>query len=366
MMSIEYLDKTHARLVVSKGSGANRIRRVKRITYTSKRDARKQYEEFERSVRFTRDSKMTIGEMLDLYIDAFKTAQGKQTTAAGYISASKAIKPVIGKIRASEATLTDIDSFIRKQSKKYSPKTVKNQLSLINSAYKHSIRHGLLSSNPCQYATLPRQKKPKIKSLSDTDFKKFVTALDTVEPDFRVMCELALFCGLRRSEILGLKHSDVSEIVTISKVRHRINGQDIVETPKTAMSNRTLAVPAFLQEHVKALVEQQKTRPAESDYLIQNALGEPVSQSWVRSRMDALIKNNELPRVTMHGLRHTYASMLINQGVPIAEVSSELGHSSIDITLRTYTHLFADASTASKRISALMDNLMAPNGHQFE
>lgn len=365
-MGIEYLDKTHAKLVVTKGSGKNRVRKVKRITYTSRRDAKKQYDAFERSVSFSVDDRMTVGELLDWYISQFSAADGKKTTAAGYLSASKAIAPVIGKIRASEATLRDIDSFILKQKRKYSPKTIKNQLSLLNSAYKAAIKRGMMGNNPCQYATLPRQKKPDITILSDVDLHSFVAALDTTDLDFKIMCELALFCGLRRSEILGLQQGDISDTVTISKVRHRINSQDIIETPKTATSNRTLAVPLFIREHVQQLIESQNLRPAHSSFLIQNKLGEPVSQSWVRSHMDALIKSNDLPHVTMHGLRHTYASMLINSGVPIAEVSSQLGHSSIDITLRTYTHLFTDASTASKRISDLMDGLVAPNGHQSE
>ena len=365
-MGIEYLDKTHAKLVVTRGSGKNRVRKVKRITYTSKRDAKNQYDKFEKSISFTVDYTMTVGQLLDWYIDKFKADGGKPTTVAGYESAKKSIKPVIGKRKAADLTLRDIDTFIKKQSAKYSPKTIKNQVSLINSAYKDAIRRGILEVNPCEYATIPRQIKPQITILSDADFQKFIKALDKTDLDFKVMCELALFCGLRRSEILGLQQTDVTDIVTVSKVRHRVDKTDIVETPKTVTSNRTLAVPKFLQEHVAQLIEEQKSRPDQSDYLIQNAFGEPVSQSWVRRHMDELINDNNLPHVTMHGLRHTCASMLIAKGVPIAEVSSQLGHSSIDITLRTYTHLFTDASTASKHISHLMESLVAPNGHQSE
>lgn len=365
-MGIEYLDKTHAKLVVTKGSGKNRERKVKRITYTSKRDAKKQYDDFEKSISFTVDYKMTVGQLLDWYIEQFQNNGGKKTTATGYTSASKAIKPVIGKKKAADMTLRDIDTFIRRQSKTYSPKTIKNQVSLCNSAYKYAIKRGVLEKNPCEYATIPRQVKPHIQILSDSDFQKFLKALDTTDLDFKVMCELALFCGLRRSEILGLQQSDVTDTVTVSKVRHRINKVDIIETPKTTTSNRTLAVPKFLQEHVQQLIEEQKSRPAHSGFLIQNPFGEPASQSWVRRHMDELINDNHLVRVTMHGLRHTCASMLITKGVPIAEVSAQLGHSSIDITLRTYTHLFTEASTASRRISDLMETLVAPNGHQPE
>ena len=361
-MGIEYLDKNHAKLVVTRGSGANRERKVKRITYTSKRDAKNQYDAFVASVKFGVNDKMTVKELLDWYVDRFKENGGKETTSAGYESAAKAISKTIGKRRASELQLRDIDAFIKKQKKTYSPKTIKNQLSLLNSSYKDAIRRGILLFNPCEYATIPRQTKPDIQIL--TDIPSFITALSNTDLDFRVMCELALFCGLRRSEILGLRYSDVSNTVTISKVRHRVGNEDVISTPKTASSNRTLALPSFIQQHIEELKIEQSNRPAHSDYLIQDDFGQPVTQWWVRSHLDDLLSENNLPHVTMHGLRHTCASMLIAKGVPIADVSYFLGHSSIDITLRTYTHLFTDPTTASKHISDVMEGIVAPNGHQ--
>ncbi len=363
-MGIEYLDKNHAKLVVTRGSGKNRERKVKRITFTSKKDAKRQYDAFLASVKFGVDDKITVEELLNWYVERFKEAGGKETTSAGYTSASKSINKVIGKRRASDLVLQDIDRFMSKQKSKYSPKTIKNQISLLNSAYKDAIRRGILLFNPCEYAMIPRQKKPEITILSDSDINNFVKALDNTDLDFKVMCELALFLGLRRSEILGLLHSDISDTVTIDKVRHRVGDKDIIETPKTASSNRTLAVPSFIQKDIAELIEIQRERPAQGDYLIQDDFGEPVTQWWVRSHLDDLISKNSLPHITMHGLRHTCASMLIAKGVPIADVSAQLGHSSIDITLRTYTHLFTDPTTASKHISDIMEGIVAPNGHQ--
>lgn len=360
-MGIEYIDKTHARLVYTRGSGSSRVRRVKRIRYTSKKDAREQYDKFVRSLESVTDPRLTVDELLERYIERFRAAGGKATSAAGYVSAKKAISPVIGSRRAADLELKDIDSFIRKQQKSYSPKTIKNQMSLLSASYKDAVRHGILSRNPCEYAVIPRQKKPDIEILSDADVNRFASALSGAGPDFRVMCELALFVGLRRSEILGLLQTDISDTVTISKVRVRADREDVIQTPKTASSCRTLAVPKFIQEHAAELADLHKSRPGKSRYLIQDDFGLPVSQWWVRDHMNRLISGNGLPPVTMHGLRHTCASMLIAQGVPIADVSAQLGHSSIDITLRTYTHLFTDAAIASRHISDLFDRKMAPN-----
>lgn len=363
-MGIEYLDKNHAKLVVTKGSGKNRERRVKRITYTGKKDAERQYREFLKCVDFGIDSSMTVSRMLDWYIQSFVDNGGKETTERGYRTAAKALKEYLGNVKAKDVTLNQIELCIAKQQKTASPKTIKNRMSLLRSAYKAAIRRGLLNSNPCEYALLPKQVKPDINILSEEDIPRFLEALDSRSLDFKVFCELALFCGLRRSELFGLYKTDVSDVVKVNKVRHRLNGEDIIQTPKTKSSVRTLAVPKFIQDDVSALIEQQGSRPCQSEFLILNGFGEPVHHSWANKNLKALIADFGLPQITIHGLRHTYASMLINAGIPIAEVSAQLGHASIDITLRTYTHLFTDASTASRHISDMLDRKWHQNGHQ--
>ena len=361
-MGIEFIDKTHARLVVSRGSGKNRQRKVKRITYNGKRDAERQFREFEANVDFGVDSSITVARLLDWYIGEFTDRGGKEMTARGYRIAAKALKSHFGKAKAKDLTLGKIENYISKCDD--SPKTIKNRISLLRSAYKLAIRHGMLNYNPCEYAVLPKQQKPEIQILSDSEVCRFVAALDSAPLDFKVACELALFCGLRRSEVMGLQKADVTDTVTVNKVRHRLNRKDIISTTKTTTSTRTLAVPLFVQEDITALLEVQQSRPATSDFLILTSFGEPISHTYIYKHLKALIKKNALHEVTFHGLRHTYASMLINAGIPIAEVSAQLGHASIDITLRTYTHLFADASTASRRISDYLDEKWHQDGHQ--
>ena len=363
-MGIEYIDKQHAKLVVTKGSGSSRERKVKRITYLNKKDAKRQYDDFERAVSYNVDSKLTVEQLLDWYIQLFDANGGKRTTVVGYKTSEKRINHLLGRRRCCEVLLYDIAHFVSGEAKIYKPKTIKNDLSLLNSAYKEAIRHGFLESNPCEYAKAPKQSKPRIEVLSDTSIELFLHQLEDAPLDFKVMCELALFCGLRRSEILGLLKEDVSSTVTINKVRHRLNGRDIVASPKTSSSIRTLAVPRFIQSDVSRLIYEQQERAVESEYLILNGFGEPVSPHWVTKNMKLVTEDANLPNVTFHGLRHTCASMMIAKGVPVSEVSAQLGHSSIDITLRTYTHLFTDASTASKRIAGIMEGLVAPNGHQ--
>ena len=363
-MGIEYIDKNHAKLVISTGSGENRVRKVKRITYKNKTDARRQYEEFKSQVDFTIDTDLTIEDLLNWHIQRFEASGGKATTSRAYRAASKPIIAYFKGMRAHSITLYMIDRFLASEREYRSPKTIKNELSLLTSAYKQAVRRGMLNTNPCEYAVPPKQVRPKISTLTDEEVRSFVTALDTTVIDFKVMCELALFCGLRKSEIYGLYSGDVGESVTISKVRHHIKGKDIIQTPKTQTSARTIAVPSFILDDIKIMQSDQKHRPNECEYLIRNQWGEPPSSYWCDKYMHKLIKENDLPHISMHGLRHTYASMLIAEGFPVSEVSAQLGHASVDITLRIYTHLFTKATTASRAISDSINEKWAPNGHR--
>ena len=362
---IKYIDKTHAKLIVSTGSGKDRTRRTKNITYKNKRDAKRQYDEFEEKIKGERtiNTDLTVDGLLTWYIERFKMNGGKDTTARAYGIAKKPIIAYFNGAKAKDVQLLDVERFIASEVKIRSPKTIKNEISLLSSAYKQAIRRGMLKENPCEYATIPRQVKPKIDILTNDEIRLFLAALDSALPDFKVMCELALFCGLRKSEILGLHSNDVGNTVTINKVRHHMDGKDIIQTPKTQTSNRTLAVPAFILDDIKMLHEDQKTRPGDCEDLIRYIGGEPPGADWFDKQMQKLIEENNLTHITMHGLRHTYASMLIKEGVPISEVSAQLGHASVDITLRVYTHLFTEATTASKAISDAINRKWAPKGH---
>lgn len=367
-MGIEYIDKTHAKLIVSIGSGKKRSRKTKNITYRNKRDAERQYREFEDKVKSERtiNTGLTIEDLLTWYIDRFKMNGGKATTVRAYKIAKKPIIAYMGSEKAKDVNLFKVEKFISSEVKSRSPKTIKNEISLLSSAYKQAIRRGMLKENPCEYAVIPKQVKPDIDILDTEDIRKFVAALDTAVIDFKVMCELALFCGLRKSEILGLHYNDVGDTVTISKVRQHIDGKDVIQPPKSKTSNRTLAVPAFILDDIRLMQEEQKARPSECKYLIRNKWGETPGAAWCDKKMKELIECNHLPHITMHGLRHTYASMLIAEGVPVSEVSAQLGHASVDITLRVYTHLFVQATTSSRAISDAINRKWAPNGHLEE
>ena len=122
-----------------------------------------------------------------------------------------------------------------------------------------------------------------------------------------------------------------------------------------------LALPDILILDIARLIEVHRQFPYEkTDYLVQNGAGSPLGGQALSSRLVRLEAEKGLPNVTLHGLRHTYASLLHSQGVDMAMISAELGHSSLATTMNIYTHILNSPTNASRGIANTINNFMLP------
>lgn len=368
-MAIQYLSRTRAKLIVSRGSASKGTRRrfTKIVTITGKKDAERQYRAFELECSSSSMTAESVGDLLDAYIDMQRIKGIKDTTLRGYESYARRLKSAFKGIRAKELTPYQIEKFIasavkgepsKGYPKKASPKTIKGYISLLNSAYKMAIRNKMLTYNPCDAVVIPKQKKPDIVVLTKEDIPKFVAALGDTTLDLRVVYELALFCGLRRSEIMGIMNEDVNVIwkaISITRTRHRIDRQDVIQDTKTERSRRIVSVPPFVMEDIAELMRQHEADPyIDNPYLIQYA-AQPMRPDYAKRQIKEFTKAHGLPDVTLHGLRHTFATMLNASGeFDIAEISAALGHSNIGTTMNIYMHLFDSQVNSARRIADFM------------
>lgn len=360
---IEYLGKGKAKLIVSVGSGEHRRRKSKTVTYTSKRELERMHQRYEDEVRHNPLIDTTVEELIDSYIENRKIVGLKATTERGYKCARERIIPAMGRFVAREVTTYQIECFVADMAKTYKPKTVHNTIGLLNAAYARAVRTGQLMDNPCQRVTLPKKNKPDIKIFSEHEMLAFFRALSNERIDYKVAYELCLLCGMRRSEVLGLKESDINipfKCVTISHTRHRVDGEDIEQDTKTEQSHRTLALPDVVVEDIKVLIKEHDRPYKHTDYLIQDGFGHPMNPSVMTNHIHDIEDAAGLPHISVHGLRHTFASMLNNAGVDIARISRELGHSNISTTLGVYTHVFGGASSSSRGIADALNEKVAP------
>lgn len=369
-MAIRYLSRTRAKLIVSTGSASRGTRKfhTKTVDIKGKKDAERQYKAFEAECNALAGDAGTVADLLDTYIDMQRIKGIKETTLTGYGSYAKRLKLAFNGLNARELTPYQIEKFIasavkgepkKGYPKKASPKTIKGYVSLLSSAYKMAIRSRMLTVNPCDAVTIPKQKKPDIEVLTKEDIPKFVSALDDTTLDLKVVYELALFCGLRRSEIMGLMNEDINatwHTIKLQRTRHRIKCEDVIQNMKTERSRAVIKVPEFVMDDIAELMRVHEEDPfIENPFLIQYA-SEPMRPDYAKRQIKEFTKEHGLPDVTLHGLRHTFASMLNASGeFDIAEISAALRHSNIGTTLNIYTHLFESETKSSRRIADFME-----------
>lgn len=181
------------------------------------------------------------------------------------------------------------------------------------------------------------------------EFFKFISVVD----DLRYKCffELLYYCGLRRGELRGLTWDNINLIrktLTVNKqvVSVGLKGcKEMLSSPKTQKSNRTIPLPDVLVEDLKAYKETCKTfaRFNEKFYVFGDV--KPIPPDKIRHEKSRVAHNAGLREIRLHDFRHSCASLLINNGANVNAVAHYLGHTKIEETLNTYTHLYESTLT---------------------
>ena len=328
------------------------------------------YREFEAEVLHNPLVDTTVTELVDIYIRSRKMLGAKETTLKGYNVTAERLKSYFEGIDAKNLTSYQLQAVIADMGEIYAPKTIRNTVSLLSSAYDNAVRLGQLSKNPCRYVTLPKNRRADIDIFSEEEIGRFITALSNQRLDYIVAYKLALFCGMRRSEILGLREEHINltfKVVTIKETRHRVDGQDFVQDTKTKSSTRTLALPEIVLADIEELIAQHNAfEYKRSDYLIQDGFGLPMTPSALTGKIYRIEDEAGLPHVSLHDLRHTFASMLNAENVDISRISAELGHSAITTTFDLYTHVFGNVAESSRSIASAIDNKFSDVSGTFE
>ena len=289
----------------------------------------------------------------------------KPNTAAGY--ASMIQNPIAPYFQQRGITLgglqaVDIQMFYTDQLKRVSANTVIHYHAIIHRALKYAVKTDLIDVNPADKVERPRKDRFTASFYDGNEVNRLFQAARGTPLELPVM--LAAFYGLRRSEVVGLKWDAIDfENKTIA-IRHTVTacaekGRRIevaADTTKTASSRRTLPlVPAF-QTKLAALKEQQEKnrilcgRSYCTDYLgyvLVDAMGNRLKLSYISTAFPALLKRNGLRPIRFHDLRHSCASLLLKNGVPMKQIQEWLGHSDFSTTANIYAHLDAGSKLTS-------------------
>lgn len=271
--------------------------------------------------------------------------------------------------RIIQQWIDDLSSTKKQKGDGYlSPKTIRDCYSVLCKACSIAVNWEILDKSPCHDIILPTIHKKEIKIMSQDDFKIFVEHLNELEPDIKVLFELALFGSLRRGEIMGIKEDDVRSDgrIYIDSARYEVTRANAFEkSVKTAAGERMCIVPEFVMDDIKALNlhhRKEKLRLGElwidSPHLIKEKNGEPFHTHWASKKLRAYMESIGIEPITFHGLRHTYASMCIAMGMDVATVSRRMGHSDPSITLKIYTHQFEQQNSDDDPIASKLNSIV--------
>ena len=338
------------------------IRYNKTVHCRSEREAEKELARFYTECedgKICKQGSDKIGPFCDTYYEEYATRFLKKTTLSGTRTAIKmSIKPLLGSIKVTALSRLDVQQWINALSDSgLSPKTIRNRYSVLCQIMSYAIDMGLIDDTPCRNIRLPKTARAEAKYYDMEDVHKLLDALSKVEIEdltFKVAILVLLFGGLRKGELLGLNWDDVSfkdNTIHIHRARYVAPGEGIYEdTPKTASSIRYVTLPKEIMMELRILQVYQKERRLllgpcyeDSPAVFRGPLGGPIYPNSLWKWFTAFSKDNGLPELGLHGLRHTHASMLANANTDKVQISERLGHSELTTTLNIYTHLFEDA-----------------------
>ncbi|RMB57855.1 site-specific integrase [Tessaracoccus antarcticus] len=231
------------------------------------------------------------------------------------------------------------------------------------SALNTAVRRGLRPTNPAALVELPRTERHEMTIWTTTQAQTLLHR--TREHRWHLVYRLLLICGLRRGETLGIQWHDLdleAKTVHIRRQLTLVAGQTAVGSPKSAKGVRTVHLDddtaAVLDTHQRAVGDISP-----GAFVFQDEAGIPLDPAAVSRQFTILVKELGLPPMWLHDLRHTSASLGLEAGEPITQVSRRLGHSTIAITGDIYTHVSSQAAqeavdTLAGRIGS---HLRSPN-----
>lgn len=293
---------------------------------------------------------MTFGDWIDFWYQNFTKPKLRETTQACYEGRIYThIIPEIGHIQLNKLTQNDLQQFyarlkkggrkkfVEKHGEGLSDRMVRSCHTTCRSALQKAIAEDLIRINPADGCKLPPKKSKEMQILTPQEVIRFLT--QAKEEGYYELFLLELTTGMRRGEIIGLKWRDLNlqtGELHISRQIVKVGSKNVATTPKTKSSIRTIILPADM---VELLAEMKENKTCEWMFPSPVNLGEPRNPSAVYYRFQLILERARCKKVRFHDLRHTFATMALENGMDIKTLSAMIGHVSAETTLNIYSHI---------------------------
>jgi integrase len=318
-------------------------------------------------------TKLRLGEYLSSWLSSSKTSL-RQSTWIHYDQLNRQyITPGIGYIRLKDLKTEHVQGFYNRLLEEgVGIHTVLYTHAVLHRALEQAVKASMLTRNPASYTQLPKKPVTEMEILTESQVSQFLIAAKGHRLD--ALFHLALITGARQMELLGLKWSDLDWVKQTLKIERQLlrpDGDGVkFSAPKTRYGRRLVALGSKTIEVLRKHYDfQRRERLAAGEHwneyglIFTSRVGTPIHYYNLLDNFHDLLKCAGLPIIHFHSLRHTCASLLLNQGVPVIEVSRRLGHSRASITLDVYGHLIPGMQS---EVADLIDELVMPVAIQID
>lgn len=333
--------------------------RVERVVGPDKKEAqralRQAISEYENTGMHFEPSTMTVADYMDYWFKEYVEVNLKYNTQKNYERVIKLqIKPAIGKYRLSALTPATLQKFVNDLYREgYAKKSLSIFASIVNNALRHAVHPwGYLKDNPMQYVVMPKYDTRKttekdLKILPMETLRKITSYLGEGDP-LTIPFALGLHTGMRVSEVCGLKWDKVNlddGILTVDVAMVNVEREWVLATTKTASSEREIhlgpTIIQILKKH-RTWIKKNKLKYGihytDSNNVCVKECGSIITPNVVKYNTRKM-KEKLGVDFNFHSLRHTHATLLMENGAKIKDIQARLGHSRSAITIDTYSHL---------------------------
>lgn len=318
--------------------------------------------------------KLTLGAWIDRWLSDYAKPRVRIKSYEKYEGCLRLyVKPTLGHIVITKLRSPDIQRVFNqlltqggKDNKGISPTTVRNTRRYLCMCLDQAAKAGLLLKNVAKDTNPPKPSRKEIRPLDQDQARNLIAAAKKVGEWQHIIILLAVSTGMRLGEIFGLKWLDIDTgrgIVRVNRALVSTHHKTVFSEPKTAKSRRQIPVPEDVTKELRKYKQWQDwerhklgDKWEDNDLVITNGFGKPKDPnhfSYVVYK-DLLMRADLDKKTKFHDLRHTHATLLLKQGVNPKVVQERLGHSTVTMTLDTYSHLLPDMQdTAVKALEGL-------------
>lgn len=310
--------------------------------------------------------KMTVCELVAAYLER-GAYEWKPSTLATYRQRAKAIiEPYLGTVRAVDLKAPRVQHWVDQLVKaKLAANTIDGAVRVLNGTYDDAVRLGIVTVNPVTGTRRPSLRQAPVEVWSADEEKRVLASVGD-DPMWEAAYRLALATGVRPGELRVVRWSDLDlekRVLTVRRSMTKdVDGHQVIGA--TTKTGRSRAI-AFGEKTARALAvwrkEQVRIRLAaerwdDGDLVFSTAFGKLVAQNHWQDRHAKVIADASVKAITLHGMRHTFATRMLERGVHPKIVSEMLGHANIQTTLDLYSHVSPDLQRmAADALDAALD-----------